>query len=483
MKSNRMFRVSLIAVAIASLTACGGGGSSDPSDPAAPIVVSPTQTGTVRVRLASINLKASDTLVKTAPNTTLVSALGSTFTSMFAPAYAATREINVGYNNGFTNKLENGVLLSLRPVVVPADPAVTVDCDTSKAEVIVKKVWRLSHKNGEVVAQIAAPAKVTESCAVEYEIKDYVILQDGTAAELPLDVDGIRDVAPAGDPQVNTSESGLLMYMNGMVRAVEINGKSARLVDLTSVNATVRTGVGDLSYNGKQLFAMSNDTNGALLYENGTAGFKIFRPAKDFITGVAMIDGKFFMNEHGYSESVDPITGEKTEFVPEGMKSVEDWQKGFAPHLEFTTTPSPGARGTHGSHLLSDRCILWNWKTGQNTYLETLNGRSNAFDYYYRGTKYARLLNGKATCVNSSMTEYTQYDVDSGKYYHFNTDNLGYIPKSFEIYDTHALVEVVSGATADRMYVELNFVNGRVIDRGVIKAGDRKVVELIPIGG
>jgi hypothetical protein len=490
MKKTRAIRYAALAVAVSTLGACGGGGSDSPSAPD-----TAAQQVKVKVKMTSLGISAHDVLAVTDAKTATASARtlrraerASSMPRSSAKA-AGLPSLDVGPNIGFTNKIVDGQLASLNAQLAAADGN-SIPCDTSNAEVKVNAIWSVNAIHGDLLANITVPDTIdSTTCAVTYKTTDFVIAGTGSTYEIPANTGQVVDIVAAGDEGFNTSDTGLLIYSSGQVRTLDVpaNGGQPTLTDLTSLDAAVLTSIGQFAYNGTYLVGTAADPafTGVLVYQKDSTAFKMIRGGQSKYFGIVLnSDGQFLWNLINDLEVVDPVAGTATPaptlslppFVP------DIGYPGFGPYSWF---PLYGARGRSGDIIMSDRCTLWNMKTGEVTYLQDLNNQAAAgtSTYIANNTDYARLAGGQAYCVNASMNLFVRYDVQGKTATIFNTDALGYFPKAFTMYTDYAMVEVVNSANSDKLYVELNFATGQAINRGVISTGDRQVVNLLPIGG
>jgi hypothetical protein len=483
---KRLFHLSVIIAAVAALSACGGGGGGDGSS------TNPGSggssgggssgggsTATVsNVKVTHMDLAASDVLVKTtAKPTTVASSIGTSITNLFSSAMAVNLpQLNVGVNNGFTNKLVNGNLVSLNPVITTTD-GTTLTCDTSNAEVTINSVWLADKQNKHLLINATLPSKIDSSCNVTYDTGNFIVTGTGAVYSVDLPSDTMTDLIPAHDDGFNTSDSVLFYYSSGMVRALDIGASSATLTDLTDSALPLASGTGRIAYNGQYLVGLPSDRHdAALVFERSSKSFKIVpeneNPMFPLYPGQAVMiapNGEFVWNwGAGIYKKIDVVNGTYSNSylsslaMPNGMY---------------------GGVGRSGPWLLSDRCVLWNTETGDVETLGTYDTAPHDAEapLQYAGD-YVRMVGSTAYCVNHNKTLFVRYNTDTNAVSALNTDTLGYYTKGlYTMFEDHALVEVVNTVNSDHLYLELNFDSNTAIQRGLISNGDRQVVDLITL--
>jgi hypothetical protein len=507
---NRTFALSLLASA-ALLTACGGGGGGSESASAAPTPsTSTTNPGTssapvsraMVVSLATLDLRATDVLAQTASNRTMVSAVTDFLksklfdaTSIIAgPAYASgLPSLKVGSNMGFTNKIRDGQLVSLKAKLKGSgkDKDKELTCDDTNAEVKIHKIWGVNPGKGHMLARMTVPASLSEDCTVSYKQADFVVTGDGAALEIDASTEQIVDVIAAGDHAFNSSSSTLLVVQTGLnsagrpeyvIRALDVNDdNTATITDLTSRNVPISAFRGAVAYDGTNLVAIPNAglrTDAVLVFTRGSTAFRVISaqngpdpvPSIGYHAVFLNANGKFTWNWiNGNFKELDLANGT---YFQSAM------QRNDQPIAMY------GAVGRYNQHLMSDRCVVWNVDTNESVALSNTDK-----DYIGGEIQYSRLDGQYAYCINGQGNLHSRMDAATGNVTRFDLDRLGVLalkdPRGAikaTVYANETMVEVANTANSDKMFVELDFTTGEMHHRGVIEAGDRKVTDLIPIG-
>jgi hypothetical protein len=490
----RLISLSVLAAAAAMLTACGGGGGGGASPAAAP---SPSSTeaptaGPSEVQLSRLTL-GTDTLVRTAAATQVSSVFGGTLfkaTSLIAAvAQASNRQLNVGPNNGFTNRLVDGRLISLQAQLKDKNGK-PIPCDTSKVEVKVHKIWGINPGLGHSIARLSAPKKLSETCDVEYGDIDVVVIGDDVIELADLSVSTIVDVLRANDPAFNQSPHAILLHSNGDITQMVVDGNKAKVQRLTKVDRAPSRG--HFIYNGKKLAVVTS--NAVEIREPGSDQSVISRGDRNGYWGLFLNDqGDMLMNQSGGVLRIDEMTGATTalprhnwsyNMSPAGALNVfkdgqlvESRPTFDMQRLPYGGDPLYGATGRHGDLLMSDRCTLWNMASGEHVYLQHLAGQTNDGSVYGQRTSYSRLEGEHATCISTFRSQLTRYNVVTQQVQFFDLDDYRVVARSFSVDG----VKVTVQTTTDRL-IEFNFETGRVADFGKVGAPDRAAVELIPRG-
>jgi len=504
MKTSRTARFALAAMSVAILSACGGGGGSAPAPatssggtsggtstpPATAAAPSPTA---VNVSLVGMDIKTNDVLAQTATSSTVVGFLDSFLkrfmfdaTSTFAgTAYANTSvKVNPGSNFGFTNKIQGGKLVTLNLDLRDANGALITHCDTSTAEARIHRLWDVHPGKGHMLGKLTVPSVINANCTVTYKDAMYVITSSGATVEVQVDGDQISHVLEAGDQAFNSSDTAVLVFKSGHVRtlAVADDGK-VTLKTLTEESLPIKTGVGFLAYNGNWLVATSTQRSDVVLaLDANSKAFKIIStamgspeiPASKYPGSGVMLDaaGNFVWLEYSqYMRQLNLSTNSYTEWTP----------------AQLRVPGSYGVRGRFGEWVMSDRCLVWNTTTGAYNLLTRPGESASASVAVAEGATYARLEGENAFCVNGSGNIFSRLNVATNTMKHFNTDSIGYFfsaGRKFEMFKDKAMLwGAVSTANSDTKIIELNFDTGNVVDHGTIKTGDRKVTELVVVGG
>lgn len=504
---NRTFTLSMIACA-ALLTACGGGGGgSEPaapvsSTPSAPTTSAPTTSRAMTVSLSSLDLRSTDVLAQTASNRTLVSSLTDFLksklfdaTSIIAgPAYASGMpSLKVGANNGFTNKIRDGQLVSMnaRLKANGKDKGKDLQCDDTNAEVKIHKIWGVNPGKGHMLTRMSVPAELAEDCSVTYKDADFVITGDGAALEIDASTEQIVDIIQAGDQAFNTSDSTLLVVQTNageyVIRALDVNDNgTATITDLTSRNLRINGYRGSIAYDGTNLVAIPHAglrTDAVLVFTRGDTGFKVISTASGDEPLTSIGYHAVFLNEQG-KFTWNWINGNFKELdLANGTYFTSAMNRIDRPEGMY------GAVGRFGNKLMSDRCVVWNTDTNESMSL-TNAPRHSGTQYLGGEIQYSRLDGQYAYCINGQGNLHVRMDADSGNVTHFNLDQHGVLAlkdnrgrSKVTVFADQTMVEVANTANSDKMFVELDFTTGELHHRGVIEAGDRKVTDLIPIGG
>ena len=149
-----------------------------------------------------------------------------------------------------------------------------------------------------------------------------------------------------------------------------------------------------------------------------------------------------------------------------------------------------GHMGRYKTWIMSDRCIAYDYSNGDfiNTGLypayKDVGGWSVGSGYNPNNNpSYARIVSKYAYCVTGDLRGFSKVDLDSKSGIGFDLDKEGFLAKNYDVFANSAFVTIINTANSDKVYVELDFKTGKVINRGVISQGNRKVVSLLPIRG
>lgn len=507
MISTRFTRTSLAIAAAAALTACGGGGSDVPQR-AAPTAVA--------VKVTGMNIKVGDVLAQTRSTKTSVSFLGEllqrfTTKALFVGTAFANGQptINPGANFGFTYKIEDGALVSL-DIRLTDTNGNQITCNTSTAEAKIHQVWVINPSKGHLLAKADVPAVVNPDCTVTYKTAMLVITETGTAIEINIPNDSISRVIEAGAEGSNSSDLALLVFQTGAVRTLTVNtAGNAVLETLNDQNLPLKLdGTNSLAFDGTYLVAVPKDRRDAVLVFNaGTKSFRIIsttsaEPAQQvpstgyYSTIMLTAEGTFVWHEYDqHSRELNPETGTYVKWAPAQHRSSTVVETGPVTNASLTSPMARyGFNGRSGGWIMSDRCLAWNYQTNQWASLHfpaDPKGLNTSFGQFWniagQGGAYSKIEKGFAHCVGPQATKFTRLDLSSMTFSHFDTDALGYYFSSnrkFEIFKDKAMLwGAVSTANSDVKVLELNFETGLVRDHGTISAGDRQVIELVPVGG
>lgn len=505
MKTIRTARFALAAMSIAVLTACGGGGGSTPSPVTSssggsttggstpPVTVAAPPPTAVSVNLVGMDIKTNDVLAQTTSTSTVVGFLDGFLkrfmfdaTSAFAgTAYANTLvKVNPGSNFGFTNKIQGGKLVTLNLDLRDANGNLITHCDTSTAEARIHRLWDVHPGRGHMLGKLTVPSVINANCTVTYKEAMYVITSSGATAEVQVDGDQISYVLEAGDQAFNSSDTAVLVFKSGQVRTLGVadDGK-VTLKTLTEESLPIKTGFGFLAFDGNWLVAPSSQRGDAVLaFDANSKAVKLITtamgspiiPASNYPGSGVMLDsaGNFVWLEYAqYMRQLNIAQSTYTEW------------KGAALRMPG----SYGVRGRFGEWVMSDRCLAWNATTGAYNLL-TRPGEGAAADIAVaEGANFARIEGENAFCVNATGNIFTRLNLATNTLRYFNTDTTGYFfsaGRKYEMFKDRAMLwGAVSLVNSDTKILELNFDTGMVTDHGTIKTGDRKVTELVVVGG
>lgn len=413
-----------------------------------------------------------------------------------------------------SRKYVEGELLSLFPVVeylVEGDNGLQsqeISCDFTYSEVRIDKLYLLNEISREVLAIADIPNSVDKECNLSYRNATLVVEQDGTVYEITSGLGhSIIDIAPAHQAGINQSDEALLVDAEHQIFALSINDKKVTLTQLTTPDAPVTAYYGKIkapgafAYDGEYLFAASAyhaaDTATYFLFEKNSTQFKILRPENlgtNFYQSVLLNkEGKFFFHyasseffvlntdDMSYTPYIASLELEKTgdEFAPIYPPLCEE----FNPDCHLTYQPSSvfGAIGRYEEWIVGDRGIAWNYKTFEQT------GSILCMpDFKIDGAcdpSYISLLGSNVYAIDKNLAKYAKYDLETRESIVINLDNFGFLAMDYQVFKDLVLVEVTNSINSDKLYVEINLNTGAVIERGIVKTGDRKVISFLPVNG
>lgn len=513
------------------ISGCGGGGGGNTSNltsgtdtntnpsPSSNTVVTANghKLSLVQVAWAKNDIIASTKLPTTVAGVSVLKQQIQNLLNRFIPtAYAITYQPTyppVTYDPSFqaSRKLINGNLVKLDPVVkiyqrdsngkivldsngLPIEVLVT--CDLSNVEISITQVYELFASGPDFLANVNVPDTVLSDCRVTTR-QSWIYV---TGAGLTFDVtsafaNGVKDIIPAGDPAFNQSDTPLIIDTSGIVKYAQIQAdKTLKIVQLTSPDAPIETSyTGAIAYDGRYLLGASRfdaaQSATYFVYQRDSNSFRIFRPGSssfgwetNFYLSTGLDDQGRFLFHYASSEFQALNTSNLS------------YANAFSPPSNISAPPTTsnfpgnmyGLQGRYGKWLMSDRGVIWNYETKQSLCLMTYPNTSTSLTNYSNcawGGKYVRLWNKYAYAVDRDMRLFVRYDLDTGLGTSFNLDTAGYLAKSFKVFRNLAMVEVVNVSTSDRKYVELNFDDNKLIERGIITSGGRTADTFTSIGG
>jgi len=504
---NFFMKISIIFICVV-LSACGGGGGTTPIDSA------PQKTKQA-VKLKAISITKNDLLVQTKPQKQTVSSLFKQFIQLNLPvstAFAATSSILPGENFGFTNKFVDGKLVGLDISLATLDGA-PLQCSDQTAEARIHKVWKVGSDVDHLLVNMTLPSVINEDCTVQYTDRPvtYVVYPNGSAADTAVSGDEIVYVIEPGDQAANTSSKALLIYSSGKIRTLRITAtQNVQVADLTTSNLPLRivnpytvnnptakeifererallANVGKVSFNGRYLVGIAQDRKDVVLVFDSTTADAFFIVLKPTDYAFNYPGAAVFINAEGQFIWNDG-RGENMRVLDIPNKTYSIWQPTKNASASYQTVGEMyGNRGRFEKWLLSDRCKLWNYETGEFQ-IASIGLERNVTPHesvVWSGSSHARLVGNLAVCASAIGNIFARVDVATGQTVAFNTDQLGLYfsaARTFHVTQSKAmLMDAVDGSGNARM-IELNFETAQVIDHGVIKADDRQVVDLVPIG-
>jgi hypothetical protein len=484
------------------LSACGGGGSGASSN-ASGSQISPTQVASsdpVGIKVTALAISPTDVLATTAYSPTVVGSVSEFFErankrlldAIFPNAYAVTGcgrlcspsypPVSFDANQEVTRKIVSGKLSKIDVSFETVIPNTSVACDLTNAEVKVNKLFFANKINTDVIANLTIPSTVSSDCKLSYRTSDFFIKATGEVYELDKSIINIniKDVIQAGDPSFNSSKSPLLVSAVNPSSSsctiselsIDISSGSVTLTELTTASAPVACYGGAIAYDGTNLVAVSTSFSGLVIYKKNSTAFKIYRN-----TDNSSYDAVFINNEGQF------IRNHVTEmyiFDPAALTSVP-WTPSKQPEAMY------GHMGRYKTWIMGDRCIAWNYSNGDfiNNALYPANKDSGGWDSgaFIKNFSYARINSKYAYCVTGELRGFSKVDLDTKEGIGFDLDKEGYLAKSYDLFANSAFVTILNTANSDKVYVELDFTTGKVINRGVISQGNRKVISLLPIRG
>jgi hypothetical protein len=416
-------------------------------------------------------------------------------------------KIKPGNNFGFTNKIENGKLVTLNVQLEGRDGNPT-KCDTSTAEIKVHKIWGINPGKGHLLVKATTPSVVNTDCTVEYKDGMYVVTEQGAAIEVAIDGDKVVRVIEAGDEARNLSDRALLIFQSGAIATLDVNSEGNAVVStLTNSGLPIKFQHDyTLAFDGTYLVGLSAERRDVVLVFNTIdTSFKFITTSMSdpgssavessgYYSSIFLTHtGKFVWHEmNAYSRELNITAGTYTPWAPI-QPSIVNTQWNTPMQVAVQPGGQYGFKGRSGQWILSDRCQAWNYETKEwrvPTHPTLHSYPTNNVPWQYVGAgggmSYVNMANGFVHCVNQTGNIFTRLKLDDLSITRFDTDQLQFFfsaGKKYEIFQDKAMLwGAVSTSNGDIKVMELNFDTGTVKDHGVISVGTRKVVELVPVG-
>lgn len=492
--------ISVFIVTLLSACGGGGGGSSASGSQTPPTPVA--NSGQVGIKVTALAISPTDVLATTAYSPSVVGSISEFFerankrlsNSIFPNAYAVTGcgrlcspsypPVSFDTNQEVTRKIVSGTLSKIDVSFETVIPNTTVACDLSTAEIKVNKLFFTNKSNTDAIANLTIPSTVSSNCKLTYRTSDFFIKATGEMYELDKSIinSNIKDVIQAGDPSFNSSKSPLLVSAVNPSNplspctiselSIDITSGAVNLAELTTANAPVYCYGGAIAYDGTNLVAVSHSFDGLVIYKKNSTAFKIFRNTDNSGYDSVFInnEGQFIRNHVTAMYIFDPVALTSVPWTP--SKQAEAMY---------------GHMGRYKTWIMGDRCIAWNYSNGDfiNNALYPVYKDSGGWSSgaYTSNPSYARIESKFAYCVTQELRGFSRVDLDTKEGVGFDLDKEGYLAKSYDLFANSAFVTIINTANSDKVYVELDFKTGKVINRGVISQGNRKVVSLLPIRG
>jgi len=143
--------------------------------------------------------------------------------------------------------------------------------------------------------------------------------------------------------------------------------------------------------------------------------------------------------------------------------------------------------GTYGNWIYASGGAAWNSHTFEDTlWLSCWDinlGKAVDTGTCQSGqtAEYSALYKNHIWIVGRDKSLYLKYDLDTKTGVAIDVFDAGFIAQNYTVFNDVVLVEVISGSTSNKEYLELNLNSGELINRGVISEGDRIVLEFLPI--
>ena len=82
--------------------------------------------------------------------------------------------------------------------------------------------------------------------------------------------------------------------------------------------------------------------------------------------------------------------------------------------------------------------------------------------------------------ISSNGRLYTRYNLDDQSEVHLDITDLGIVASNnFSVFKDLIMMDVTESEDGDRVWLEINFENGTVEEKGVIEQGGLKVVKFV----
>jgi len=461
-----------------------------------------TVSGPVAIKVTALSISPTDVLATTIYSPTIVGSISEFFKYtknkltgvIISNAYAVTGcgrlcspaypPVSFDTNQQVTRKIVSGTLSKIDVGFETVIPNTSVACDLSNAEIKVNKLFFTNKSNTDAIANLTIPTTVSSDCKLAYRTSDFFIKATGEMYELDKSVinSNIKDVIQAGDPSFNSSKNPLLVSSTNpayyfspcTVSELSINSNSGAVVltELTSADAPVYCYGGAIAYDGNYLVGVATSFAGLIIYQKNNTAFKFFRNTDNSGYDSVFInnEGQFIRNHVFNMYVFDPVALTSTPWTP--SKQAEAMY---------------GHMGRYKTWIMSDRCIAWNYSNGDfiNNALYPVYKDSGGWSSgaYNSNPSYARIESKFAYCVTQELRGFSKVDLDTKVGVGFDLDKEGYLAKSYDLFANSAFVTILNTSNSDMVYIELDFTTGKVIKRGVISQGNRKVVSLLPIRG
>lgn len=354
--------------------------------------------------------------------------------------------------------------------------------------------WKVVVNKNHVLVKVRYPSTIESDCSVSAYTDGTFAVIDGNAIDLSINGDTVAYVIEAGDQAFNTSSHAVVVYTSGMIRELAVGDDgTAVLTDLSASTLPLESYLGAFAFDGTRLVGLPRDRGDVVpAFGRNSSAFRLIAntdpdlPPSGYPGNGVMLDpdGHFIWMDIGpYKLAVDFDAGTLQQWAP-----VKTLYASAGPDDPPFPVWTYGVRGRWGTKVLDDRGTLWDYTSGSCELLTQPDARdctSLRYATSVQGSAYSRLTSdGIALAAIGNANIFTRVDLKTGEWKSFNTDTLGYYfgpNRSFNMYkDRVMLWDAVSTGTSDVRIVELNFDTGAVVDRGVVVAGNRQVVRLIP---
>jgi len=432
-----------------------------------------------------------------------------------------------------SRRMVDGSLFSLDPIVKyfeiidGVEVEREIECDLSTAEVSIENLYLLNEITQDILVLGRVPDTINEGCILSYRPATLVITGGGDTFDVTEVIPsssltgsvfygatyGRSRIVPARLPGINESDTPLLILGdrgNYVVKALDVSiVDKITLTDLTLPVPQIELDMTFFAFNGQYLvsFGLFNATNkiDLLIYEKGSTAIGAYRHAEsDFEQNnyekrgwntVILDDQGRFLVQNVYFYVFDPqapsLVGIAPASVDLSSNTCMQRDELGTVCLQYYQADMLGvAVGRYGKWIIGNGGRVWNYETYEAWCLVggalEMHGEVEAQQCWLLENSFpANILNsGKYVyTVSADNFKFQRFDLDSRQATLIDLGLLGYIPVDYSMYKDKALVEVVNTANSDKMYVEVNFETGEVIDRGVIEEGSRTVVSFTPISG